>query len=159
MGFSKYTSAMAKVDFSQPTEALLNSSLGHATDAASGTFSYLRPYLKDLIMAIPRLFAHLGSFAFIALPERIDHLFRLPNGGSIIAEATGNRTRAMASAAISSAKPVATMAPAGGAAASESAKAGLFSHATFRQIRSFGGIFPYMTSKWALACFALVRAR
>lgn len=108
-------------------------------------------------MAIPRLLAHLGSFAFITLPERLDRLLLLPNKGSTIAEATGNKTQAMASAAISSATPVATMAPAGGAAATEAAKAGLFSHATFHQIRGFVSFFSYITSKWAFACFALVR--
>ena len=151
---------MTEVNSSQPTEALLNFSLSNATDAASRTlFYYLKLSPMDIILAIPRLLAYLGSLAFIALPERIDHLFHLPNGGSIIAEATANKTLAMASAAISGAKPVATVAPVTGAAATESAKTGLFSPATFRQIRSIGGVFSYMTSKWALACFALVRAR
>ena len=150
---------MTEVDSSQPSEALLTSSLSRGTDAASGTFSYLNPAPKDLVMAIPRLLAHLGSFAFVTLPERIDHLFHIPNGGSIIAEATGNKTQAMASAAISSAKPIATMAPTSGAAATESAKTGLFSQTSFHRIQSIGGVFSYMTSKWAFACFALVRAR
>lgn len=110
-------------------------------------------------MAVPRMLAHLGSFVFVVVPERIDHLFHLPNGGSVIAEATGNKTQAMASSAISSAKPLATAAPAsiGGAAATGSAKAGLLSQMSFQHIRSFGGVFSYLTSKWALACFSLVR--
>lgn len=47
---------------------------------------------------------------------------------------------------------------AAGNPAMEAASASAFRHAfTFQHVRNFGGIFTYMTSKWALACFALVR--
>ena len=107
-------------------------------------------------MALPRLLAYLGSFAFVTIPESIDHFFHLPDGGSVIAEATANKTQAIASAAISR---VTTMAPAsaGGPVATEAAKAGLLSHMSFQHVRSFGGVFSYLTSKWALGCVTAVR--
>lgn len=131
------------------------STFSHVKDAASSTLSYLNPSMKDLAMAVPRLLAHLGSFAFVVVPERIDHLFQLQNGGSVIAEATANRTQAITPAAISSASTMAS-ASAAGPAPTATATAGLLSHLSFQHIRSFGGVFSYLTSKWALACFTLV---
>ena len=136
-----------------PTTTYFTSTL---KGTASSTLSYLNPSPKDLVMAVPRLFAYLGSFVFVAIPESIDHFFHLPDGGSVIAEATANKTQAVASAAISSAT---TMAPAstGGPAPTEAAKAGLLSHIGLQHVRSFGGVFSYLTSKWALGCVTAVR--
>lgn len=132
---------------------LSTSTIDQVKDAVLGTLSYLNPSPNDLVMAIPRLLAHLGSFAFVVVPERIEYLFHLPNGGSVIAEATANRTQAIASAAISSA---ATMSSAAGPAATETAKAGLLSQMSFQHVRSFGGVLSYLTSRWALGTVTLV---
>lgn len=138
------------------TGTSFTSTLSYAKDTASSTLSYLNPSPKDLVMAVPRLLAYLGSFAFVAIPESIDHFFHLPDGGSVIAEATANKTQAIASAAISSVTTMAS-ASAGGPAATEAAKAGLLGHMSFQHVRSFGGVFSYLTSKWALGCITAVR--
>ena len=44
--------------------------------------------------------------------------------------------------------------PTSGAASGASETSGLFSTFSLQQLRTFGGIFSYMTSKWALGCFA-----
>lgn len=83
----------------------------------------------------------------------------LHTGGSVIAEATREGAIGMDTTLQGStvAQGVAASAAAGSPAV-EAASAGAFRHAfTFQHVRNFGGIFTYMTSKWALACFALVR--
>ena len=144
----------ATIPIPSPTGDLSTSAFGHVKDAVSGTLPYFNPSLNDLVMVVPRLLAHLGFFAFVVVPERIDYLFHLPNGGSVIAEATANRTQAMASAAISSAATLSSSA--GGPAATETAKAGLLSQMSFQHVRSFGGVFSYLTSRWALGTVTLV---
>lgn len=108
-------------------------------------------------MVFPRMMARAGSFALVTVPERFDSLIRFKNGGSIIAEATGNRTWNMVSQALSSGSvaDIAIPTSSGTAAATESSPSALGAFG-FVQGRNFGGIFTYMTSKWALACFALV---
>ncbi|KAL8809040.1 MAG: hypothetical protein Q9200_003784 [Gallowayella weberi] len=83
----------------------------------------------------------------------------LQSGGSFIAEATGEGAMAIETAAQDStfAQGVVASAAADGLAA-EAASASTFRRAlTFQHVRNFGGIFTYMTSKWAFACFTLVR--
>ena len=144
----------AALPIPSPTGELLTSTFGQVKDAVSGILPYFNPSLNDLVMTVPRLLAHLGSFAFVVIPERIDYLLHLPNSGSVIAEATANRTQAMASAAISSAATMSSAA--GGPAATETAKAGLLSQMSFQHVRSFGGVFSYLTSRWALGTVTLV---
>ncbi|KAL8931072.1 MAG: hypothetical protein Q9208_000174 [Pyrenodesmia sp. 3 TL-2023] len=78
-------------------------------------------------------------------------------GGSVVANATGER--AVEIEIVLQASTGVQGAAASAAAASpatEAASATAFRHAfTFQHVRNFGGIFTYMTSKWALACFAL----
>lgn len=98
--------------------------------------------------------ARAGSFAFVTVPERLDSIIGLRGGGSMIAEATGNGSMKLISTAFSSgSSPGAALPSAAGAAVTEAPQQGSFS---FHQVRNFGGIFAYMTSKWALACFTLV---
>ena len=107
-------------------------------------------------MAFPRMMARAGSFAFVTVPERLDSIIGLRGGGSMIAEATGNGSMKMISTAFSSNSSAGAALPsAAGAAATEATPPGLSSF-SFHQVRNFGGIFAYMTSKWALACFTLV---
>ena len=75
----------------------------------------------------------------------------------MIAEETGNGTWNTISAALSAGTPADTAIPGvvpRTAAAMEGART--MSPLNFMQVRSFGGIFTYMTSKWAMACFTLV---
>ena len=108
-------------------------------------------------MAFPRMMARAGSFAFVTVPERIDSMLGFRSGGSVIAEVTGNKTWSMVSAAMSSGSSADSAAPtaSGATVVSEGVPRG-FGPLGLLQIRNFGGIFTYMTSKWALACFTLV---
>lgn len=109
-------------------------------------------------MAIPWMLNHTGAFSLFNLPERIDNLLGLRDGGSIIAEATGNKTLNISSHAISGLGAAQrTAAPTQGLAADTSGS--LFSYAGLQHFRSFGGVFTYMTSKWAFACLMLVGPR
>jgi len=141
------------------TPSSAESPLSHIMASTSNVTSHLNEFSKDLAMAFPRLLVRAGSFA-ISVPERIDNIFGLRNGGSLIAEATGNGSQNTISAALSgdaaqASQRVAAAAPGGGtAAATEGVPS--FSSLTFQQVRNFGGIFTYITSKWALACFTLV---
>ena len=128
--------------------------------AAPGSItSNLNPFKNaSTFMAIPRMISRAGAFAFFTVPERIDSMLGLQNGGSIIAEATGNTSHNLSSAAASGFRlaqgtPLAT---GGQAAAGQAGEEGFFSFWTFQQVRSFGGVFTYLTSKWALACVTLV---
>lgn len=128
--------------------------------ATSNVTSLSGPFSRDLMMAFPRMMARAGSFAFITVPERIDSMLGFRNGGSMIAEATGNRTWNVASEALSSgpvSRSVVHSAPEA-TASTENLSKGLNSLSII-QLKNFGGIFSYMTSKWALACFTLVSLR
>lgn len=129
--------------------------------SASNATALMSP--QDIFMAFPRMLARAGSFAFITVPEKIDHMLGFGNGGSVIAQATGNGSRNILSAALSDVAGNTAQASAGSAAATvvsaaasgESSSRG-FSSINFQQVRNFGGVLSYMTSKWALACCTLV---
>lgn len=139
--------------------SFLISKIGHMKASASNTTLSLNPSPKDLLMAVPRTIARVGSFIFFTVPERIDGLLGLRNGGSIIAEATAervNKTVLTTLSGLSSAQGVAT-ASAESVTATEGTQGGGLSNAfSFQQVRNFGGVFTYMTSRWALSCFTLV---
>ena len=82
----------------------------------------------------------------------------LQSGGSIVAEATGERAAGMETIARAStgAQAAAASAAAGDAAFDAPSTSAFRQALTFQHIRNFGGFFTYMMSKWALACFVLV---
>ncbi|MCJ1472427.1 hypothetical protein MMC13_001075 [Lambiella insularis] len=137
------------------SDPILTSIFDHFKASAANATSYLNPSAKDLFMVVPRLMARAGSFAFSTVPEALENVFSGRTGGQIIAEATGNRSlRAAASAGTAPE----TMAAAGGAAAVHAVaeqQSPLSQLLTFQNIRTFGGVFTYMTSKWALGCFTV----
>ena len=118
---------------------------------------------QEIFLAVPRMLARVGAFAFITVPEKLDE-FLYGNGISMIAQATGgNGSKSMLSATLSRIPgSVAKASPRSVAAAIEGTTEttpharSLFSSVAFHQLRNFGGIVSYMTSKWALACFCLV---
>ncbi len=118
---------------------------------------------QDIFLAFPRMLARAGNFAFFTVPEKLDGIL-YGNGVSMIAQATGgNGSRSMFSAGLSAISGGATeasqqsvAATAEGTAATAHISNGVSSLFTFLQLRNFGGILSYVTSKWALACFALV---
>lgn len=135
------------------------SGINHAITSTANSTSFLKPSPKDLFLLIPRMIARTGFFAFITVPERIDNLFGLGSGGRLIAEATGDGIRNLTSAALSSAtSPQETAtAIADGITRTEALRGSTFSQSlSFQQVRNFGGVFTYMTSKWALTCLCFV---
>lgn len=137
----------------------LFSKVGHLKASASNVTLFLNPSPKDLLMALPRAIARVGSFAFFTVPERIDDLLGLRNGGSIIAEATGeraNKTVLTTLSGTSSVQGIATVIAESVTATEGTQKSGLSHVFTFQHVRNFGGVFTYMTSRWALSCFTLV---
>lgn len=126
---------------------------------ANNTTSFLNPSPKDLFMVLPRMVAYLGSFVFVTVPERIDNIFGLGIGGRVVAEATGDGLGNFTSAAIADVTSTPGMATAvvGGATMTEDIRGGKFNPSLgFQHGRNIGGIFTYMTSKWALTCFCFV---
>jgi S-adenosylmethionine:tRNA-ribosyltransferase-isomerase (queuine synthetase) len=118
----------------------------HATFANVSSFL---PSPADLLMAVPRLLARAG-----ALGEHIDSVFgKIRSGGTIIAEPTvANLTNA-------------TTATAAGRFVQESVAAAA-AHAglafqddmnLFQALKNVGSFFSYITSKWAIATFSIVK--
>ncbi|MCJ1283249.1 hypothetical protein MMC26_002577 [Xylographa opegraphella] len=137
------------------TEAVLTSTYDHLKASAANTTSYLNLSSKDLLLVVPRLAARASSFALDTIPEAFENIFGGETGGRIIAEATGEGG-AMAAANVGIASG--ELAAAAGAAATQATggPTSSFSQAfSFQQIRTLGGVFTYMTSKWALGCFTV----
>ena len=119
---------------------------------------------QDILLAFPRMLVRAGNFAFLTVPEKLDGMLGFGHGGSIIAQATGgNGSKNILSAALSGgsggvvqASQGTVAATAAGTGGATNTAHGVFSSITFHQVRNFGGIFSYMTSKWALACCCLV---
>ena len=138
---------------SSPSSNFFTLAFDHIKASASNVTSYMNPTPMDLLLAVPRMVARAGSFAFVTVPEHIDNMLGIRAGGSVIAEATGQGGQNMTSAAISIAQGTAVATTLTGAA--EGPQGGLSSH--FQHIRNFGGVFNYLTGKWALCCFTVVR--
>jgi hypothetical protein len=110
----------------------------HATFANVSSFL---PSPADLLMAVPRLLARAG-----ALGEHIDSVFgKIRSGGTIIAEPTvANLTNA-------------TTATAAGRFVQESVAAAAAHAGLFQALKNVGSFFSYITSKWAIATFSIVK--
>ena len=134
-----------------------NSPSDHIMSSIFNSTSPTNTSPKGMVLSFPRMIAQAGYHAFMAVPERIDHILGLRYSGSMIAEATGNTTRNIIPAAMSADSASATIAAreSGFGVTAEGTQRSLTS-LSFHQVRNFGGIFTYMTSKWALACFTLV---
>ncbi|EON60852.1 hypothetical protein W97_00062 [Coniosporium apollinis CBS 100218] len=123
---------------------------------ANTTSSYF-PSSRDLLMAVPRLAQRLGSFAF-HLPDQFDNLLgKVQDGGSVIAEPTTtssvNATVITSAAGFAQDSAAASFA-AGAAGTAAPAVQGWFGWMNFENLRNLGGIFMYLTSRWAMATFA-----
>ncbi|KAF2703677.1 hypothetical protein K504DRAFT_473908 [Pleomassaria siparia CBS 279.74] len=110
--------------------------------------SYL-PSPADLLLAVPRLLYKAGS-----LGGHIDSVFgKLRSGGSVIAEPTAsNLTNATMATTASNfvQESVATA-----AAAATTALGMQDDTSTFQALKNVGSFFSYITSKWAIATFAM----
>jgi hypothetical protein len=114
--------------------------------AAFANVSSFLPSPADLLMAVPRLLSRAG-----ALGEHIDSVFgKIRSGGTIIAEPTvANLSNA-------------TTATTAGRFVQESvaAHAGLAFQDDmnlFQALKNVGSFFSYITSKWAIATFSIVK--
>ncbi|KAI9874904.1 MAG: hypothetical protein M1830_009140 [Pleopsidium flavum] len=150
-------SPVAFTSNSSSTIPFLSSTFGHLKLSAGNATSYLNPSPMDLLLAVPRMLLRAGSFAFVTVPEHIDNMVARGFAGTVIASATGGEAQQAVAAAVSGAglaqgTAAATVATAG----AERAHAGGLSQAfAFQNIRNFGGVFSYLTSKWALGCFTV----
>jgi hypothetical protein len=121
--------------------------------SATNVSSFLNPSPKDLLMLLPRMAARAGNFATITLPDFFEHAFG-GAGEHAIAYATGDHVDRLAAAGAGHLQE--TMAAgAEGLAEAAAPRTGFGFAFSFQHIRIFGGIFAYMTSKWALGCFAV----
>lgn len=126
------------------------------------TTSSVFPSAKDLLLAVPRAFVRIGSFAFVTMPEKVDSLLRLRNGGKLIAGATaqiGIETTSLGSTPVLPSLKTITTTLANGTTATFVAKTGGTGQSTFNfdRLRNVGGFFTYITSKWAWSWLFLVR--
>lgn len=130
----------------------------------------LIPAAMDFLLVVPRLAHKAGSYAFFHMPGAMDNIAgKIFNGGSMIADATGQQT-ANSTITNTSHKFVQSTAAAAGMldaafregggeemarAGSSSSMFGMMVHGLAR-LKNFGGIFSYLTSRWALATFTAV---
>ena len=144
-----------------PKASVTSTTYSHMIASAPNITWSLNPSSKDFWLAAPRMVARVGSFALKHLPGPIDNLLRPRNAGSVIAEATGNGIHNVASAALSGISfAQETTATVMATTEGTQPEQGSFSQSfSFQQLRNLGGIFSYMTSKWALTCFAVVSGK
>ncbi|TKA41913.1 hypothetical protein B0A54_06594 [Friedmanniomyces endolithicus] len=119
------------------------------------------PSAADLLLVVPRLAQRAGAFAF-HVPEAMDNIAgKIWSGGSIIADATGQQTSN--STITNTSVFVQSTAAVLDAAVRESwqdtgddtgSLFGLMLQG-IGKLKNFGGIFSYLTSKWALATFTI----
>ena len=135
----------------------LSSALGHIKSSTGNATSLLHPSAMDLLLLLPRMVLRAGTFALVTVPERIDNMVLQGMAGTVIASATGAEAQHAAGVPLPGLQSTAaaTMAAAG----AEEVQSGSFSQTfAFQNIRNFGGVFTYLTSKWALGCFTVVRS-
>jgi hypothetical protein len=116
--------------------------------AAFANVSSFLPSPADLLMAVPRLLSRAG-----ALGEHIDSVFgKIRSGGTIIAEPTV--------ANLSNATTATTAGRFVQESVAAAANAGLAFQddmTLFQALKNVGSFFSYITSKWAIATFSIVK--
>lgn len=132
--------------------------------------SSLIPSAMDLLLVVPRLAHRAGSLAFYHMPEAMDNIAgKIWNGGSMIADATAQQTanstitntsaafvQSTAAAVLDAAlREGSTWQDTGAAGEDTTSMFGLVIQGIGR-VKNFGGVFSYLTSKWALATFTAV---
>ncbi|TVY39255.1 Protein ASI3 [Lachnellula occidentalis] len=108
------------------------------------------PSAKDLALAGPRMFMKIGSFL------DVDNIFGVRMGQRIIPDATGGGGNFVeaATTAAASAREIAQSATEILVDTDEQA-IGLASRFSLESARSFGNVFSYMTSRWAILCVVM----
>ncbi|CAF9911629.1 MAG: hypothetical protein GOMPHAMPRED_007475 [Gomphillus americanus] len=119
--------------------------------ATTNVTSFLTPSSRDLLMVMPRMAARAGAFVTAGIPEAFENMFGGGITGRAIAEATAARAENITSTVITE---LSTNSSAALSLETGSASTSVIQALAFQQLRTFGGIFSYITSKWALGCFA-----
>lgn len=131
-------------------------------EGASTSNASLIPSAKDLLLVVPRLAQRAGSFALLHMPEAVeDFAGMIFHGGSIIADATGQKMTANSTITNTSAafarSTAAVLDPAIREAWSQGSEetSSMFGMVlqSVGKLKNLGGIFSYLTSRWALATF------
>ncbi|QIW99734.1 hypothetical protein AMS68_005252 [Peltaster fructicola] len=132
-------------------------------DKLANANTTLLPSAKDLLLVLPRLAQRAGTFAFTHIPEAVGDIKGvLFNGGSVIADATGRRV--LANTTITNTSAILAQQTAAVAEksfigswtqGSEDAAASMFGMLIhgIGKLKNLGGVFSYLTSRWALATF------
>lgn len=118
------------------------------------------PSARDLLLVFPRLAQRAGSLVYDHIPEAMENIW---NGGSMIASATGdktmlnstitNTTAALAQSTVAGVE--AAFREGGWIQGTPEDSSSILSMAiqVIARLKNFGGIFSYLTSRWALATF------
>ena len=106
-------------------------------------------------MALPRLAHRMGSFWFIDIPDHLESMLGGALSGSVIAEATAGGHN-IGTAATEAGTGAAHIAGNAGVNGNIDTIGGLAKSLGFQNVRGFGGMFSYITSKWALWCILMV---
>lgn len=129
----------------------------------AATNTSLIPSAMDLLLVFPRLAQRAGSFALYHMPDAVDNIAgKIWSGGSVIADATAQKTIAnMTITNTSSAFAQNTaqiLDAAWSKAGDQSTSSSVFISMGngLAKLKNFGGIFSYLTSRWALTTFAAV---
>ena len=132
---------------------------------ASSNASLIPSAAMDLLLVVPRLAQRAGSFALFHMPEAMDGIAgKIFSGGSVIADATGQTVNStITNTSNSFAQSTAATVDAAfreafrdtGDTAASSSFFGMMLQG-FARLKNFGGIFSYLTSRWALATFTAV---
>jgi Zinc finger, C3HC4 type (RING finger) len=134
--------------------ASVNSTLTYVKTTAFNATSFLVPSPRDLLYLFPRMAARAGAFVTDDLPGAFENIFGGPFAGRVIEEATagdgilGPAAAATAANVMAGAAQAEPLMPDGGFFT-------FFQYFGLHQLRTFGGIFTYLTSKWALGCFTV----
>lgn len=124
----------------------------------------LIPSAMDLLLVVPRLAQRAGSLAFFHMPEAMDNIAgKIWNGGSMIADATGQQTAEVTITNTSAAFAASTAAALGEGFSQTWQEVGdetassMFGFVVngISRLKNLGGIFSYLTSRWALATFTV----
>lgn len=131
--------------------------------------SSLIPSAMDLLLVVPRLAQRVGSFAMFHMPEAVDNIAgKIWSGGSVIADATAQKTVAnmtITNTSIAFTQNTAaslleaSIQEAWSKAADDSSTSSSFMMSVghgLAKIKNVGGVFSYLTSRWAITTFAVV---
>lgn len=112
------------------------------------------PSVRDLVLAGPRIGMKIGSL-FLTLSEAIDDVLGGRMGQHTVPEPTGMNGLGDVTTASTAAARQAAQAGEDILGAADDSGGGIASRLSMESARSFGNVFQYSTSRWALACIVM----